>query len=131
MVHKIKISSILLIEFVYQNPTKSELLEELAPGLKEEFCFEIENNENVVDIRNFEDSFRLLIYDCLFTVFMYVLTPYFQCALFPMKFSRNAYDQHRLSPCNADTPCSSLQLSKLIASHRSNISTAVLRSDAL
>ena len=57
----------------------------------------------------------------MFTLFIYVLTHYFQCALFPMKFSsKNAYDQHQCSPCNPDTPCWSLQRSKLIAARRSN-----------
>ena len=48
------------------------------------------------------------------------------------KFStKHAYDQHRRSPWNADTGCSAQQRSELIASRRSNISTALLRSDAL
>ena len=58
--------------------------------------------------------------------------PSFQCALFPVKFSsKHAYDQNWRSPCNADTSCSSLQHSELIAARWSNISTAVLQSDAL
>ena len=49
-----------------------------------------------------------------------------------MKFSsKHTHDQHWRSPFNADTPCWSLQHSESIAARRSNISTAVLRFDAL
>ena len=49
----------------------------------------------------------------------------------PILSSIGTYDQHLRSPWNADAPCSLLQRSELIASQRSNISIAVLRSDAL
>ena len=45
--------------------------------------------------------------------------------------SKHAYDQYLRSLWNADTSCLSLQRSEFIASQRSNISTSVLRSDAL
>ena len=83
-------------------------------------------------LENFEYFLRLLVEARQFTVFIYVLMPLVWCSLFPMKFSsKHAYDQHWRSPCNSDTPGSSLQCSESIAAWRSNISTAVLRSDAL
>ena len=44
--------------------------------------------------------------------------------------SRFAYDQHRRSPWNRGNPCSSMQHRELIASRRSDVSTAMLRSSS-
>ena len=45
--------------------------------------------------------------------------------------SKHSNDQLRSSPCISNAPCLALQCSELIASRQSNISTAVLWSDAL
>ena len=52
--NKIKLNSIRLIKFVYQSLTSKQNLNFLeSSSYRKDFLFEIENNENAVDIRKF------------------------------------------------------------------------------
>ena len=43
--------------------------------------------EMLLTSENFEDSLRLRVYNSLFTIFIYILTPYFQCALLQCRYT--------------------------------------------